>query len=176
MTAVSLLSWLGQIVGFVEAFVLAPPLLDPLWALPASVYAHIGVAHLLSNALVVVIAGGIVARSTTRTRFHVFFLTTGVAAGVVQVWIGSLVGPPPAVLGASGATFALVGYVLASNPASALLFDRIRIPLRAAVLIVSAVAVGLTLAFSAPGSALVAHLFGATLGLVTGRFRLLRVR
>lgn len=172
MTAVSALLWLGRFVGLVEAFVLAPPVLRPPWALPASVYAHVGVAHLLSNALVVALAGSVVSRSTTRIRFHAFFLTTGAAAGVGQVWVASLFGPPTAVLGASGATFALVGYVLASNPASGLVFDLL--PTRAAVLVAASVAVGLTLTFSAPGSALVAHLFGAALGLLAGRVGLLR--
>ncbi|SDM50849.1 Membrane associated serine protease, rhomboid family [Halogranum gelatinilyticum] len=175
MAVVSLLTWTAALVGLTGLFVLAPPVLSPPWALVTSVYAHAGPGHLVSNAVVVAVAGSLVAWSTTRLRFHAFFLTTGVLAGLAQVWLGGLFAPGVGVLGASGAAFALVGYVLAANPVSSTLLDRFRLPPRVTVLLVAVVAGGLTLLFSAPGSALVAHLTGAVLGLVAGRLRLLRV-
>lgn len=175
MLLVSLVGWAGTVVGLIGLFVLAPPVHTPPWSLLTSVYAHAGPGHLLSNALLVVIAGGLVARTTTRLRFHAFFLATGVLAGLTQVWLGGLLGRPVAVLGASGAAFALVGYLLASNPLSTGLLDRLGLSPRVVVVIVAAVAGGLTLAFSPVGSALVAHFTGAVLGLFAGRIRLLRV-
>ena len=176
MLVVSLLQWTSSLVGLVGLFVLAPPVLVPPWALVTSVYAHIGPMHLISNAIVIVIAGSFVAWSTTRLRFHLFFITTGVIAGVVQVWIGELLGKPVAVLGASGAALALVGYVITANPASIALFDSLRLPPRVVVVIAAAIAIGLTLTLSAPGSAYVAHFTGATLGLLAGRAHLLTPR
>lgn len=175
MLVVSLLTWAGTLVGLAGLFVLAPPVLSPPWGLLTSVYAHAGPGHLLANAVVVAVAGGLVARRTTRLRFHGFFLATGALAGVAQVWLGGLLGRPSAVLGASGAAFALVGYVLVANPASAALLDRVSVPPRVAAAVVAVAATGLTLAFSPAGSALVAHFVGTVLGLLAGRFRLLRV-
>jgi uncharacterized membrane protein YjjB (DUF3815 family) len=43
------------------------------------------------------------------------------------------------------------------------------------VVVVALAALVLTVLFSAPGSALVAHFAGAAMGLVAGRLRLLRV-
>ncbi|WP_089882784.1 rhomboid family intramembrane serine protease [Halogeometricum limi] len=176
MVAVSLLTWGASFVGLVGLFALAPPVLLPPWTLVTSVYAHAGPGHLLSNAVVVALAGTLVSLSTTRLRFHLFFVVTGALAGVAHVWATGLLGGPTAVLGASGAAFALVGYVLAANPASGMLFDTLRLPPRVLVVLVAAVALGLTLAFSAPGSALVAHFAGAVMGLLAGRLRLLGVR
>lgn len=174
MLVVSLATWAAALVGLTGLFVLAPPVFSPPWSLVTSVYAHIGPGHLLSNAVVVAVAGSLVAWSTTRVRFHAFFVTTGVLSGLAHVWLGSLVGPSVGVLGSSGAAFALVGYVIAANPVSSTVLDRLRLPPRVTVLLVATIAGGLTLLFSAPGSALVAHLTGAVLGLVAGRLRLLR--
>ncbi|MFC6993580.1 rhomboid family intramembrane serine protease [Haladaptatus sp. GCM10025707] len=175
MTVVTFLTWVSFFTGLGGLFVLAQPLLNPPWALVTSVYAHAGVGHLISNAVIVILAGSLVAWSTTRLRFHAFFVTTGALAGVAEVLISGLLGQPTAVLGASGAAFALVGYVLAANPASTVLFDRLNLPPRVLVVLVAAAGLVLTFLFSAPGSALIAHLTGAMLGLVAGRMRLLRV-
>ncbi|KTG26427.1 rhomboid family intramembrane serine protease, partial [Haloferax profundi] len=163
-------------VGFGRnLFILTAPLGAHPWTLVTSVYAHIGLGHLLSNAVVLVVAGGLVAMSTSWARFHLYFIVTGATAGAVQVFALSLFGFPIGVLGASGAVFALVGYVLTSNIASKILLDRLRVPLWAVVLMIVVIALVLTMQYSAPGSALMAHFTGATLGLVAGRFRLLHV-
>lgn len=173
MLVVSLLTWTSSLIGLVGMFVLAPPVLFPPWALVTSVYAHASLTHLLSNAIVVAVAGSFVAWSTTRLRFHAFFVTTGTLAGVAQVWAGELLGMPTAVLGASGAALALVGYLITANPASVALFDSLRLSPRIVALVAAVIAIGLTVTFSAPGSALVAHFTGATLGLLAGRTQLL---
>lgn len=174
MLVVSLFTWAASFVGLVGLFALAPPVLLPPWTLVTSVYAHAGPAHLLSNAVVVALAGSLVALSTTRLRFHLFFVVTGMLSGLAHVWITGLFGPSSGVLGASGAAFALVGYVISANPVSTSVLDRLRLPPRVLVVIAAVVAVGLTLLFSAPGSALIAHLTGASLGLLAGRVQLLR--
>ena len=182
MAVVSAAFWL---VGLVAAplarllFVLSPPAVAKPWTLGTSVYAHAGVGHLLANAVVVAVAGVPVAAGTTRARFHGFVLATGALAGLTQVWLGGLVAPAGVgVLGTSGAAFALVGYVAVANPAAAALgrvVDRIGVPSRVAALAVGLLAVFVTLAFSGPGSALVAHLVGLLLGAGAGRVRLLAV-
>lgn len=176
MVVVSVATWASAFAGFGrDLFVLTAPVGAHPWTLVTSVYAHVGPGHLVSNAVVLVVAGGLVATSTSWARFHVFFVVTGATAGAVQVVALSLFGLPIGVLGASGAVFALVGYVLTSNVLSKVIFDRLRVPWWAIVLALVAISLGLTMQYSAPGSALVAHFTGATLGLVAGRFRLLHV-
>ncbi|KAB1198079.1 MULTISPECIES: rhomboid family intramembrane serine protease [Haloferax] len=176
MVVVSVATWLSTFAGFGrDLFVLTAPLAAHPWTLVTSVYAHVGPGHLLSNAVVLVVAGGLVAMSTSWLRFHLFFVVTGATAGAVQVLALSLFGLPIGVLGASGAVFALVGYVLTSNILSKGIFDRLRVPSWAVLLALVVIALVLTMQYSAPGSALVAHFTGATVGLVAGRFRLLHV-
>ena len=175
MLLVSLFTWVGALLGLVGLFVLAEPVFSPPWGPLTSVYAHASPGHLVSNALVVAVAGSLLARATTRLRFHAFFIATGALAGLAQVSLGGLVGQEGAVLGASGAAFALVGYLLAANPASTALLARLRVPPRVLLVVVALLAAGLTLALSPVGSALVAHFTGAVLGLLAGRLRLLRV-
>lgn len=145
------------------------------WTLATSVYAHAGIGHLAANAVGIVLFGVLVARRTTRTRFHVFFLGTGALAGLAEVWISGLTGPSPAVLGASGAVFALLGYLLAGNLVSTWLLDRVAVSPRVQLLLGLVVAVGLTLATASPGVALIGHATGLLLGLVAGRLSVLDV-
>jgi membrane associated rhomboid family serine protease len=176
MVIVSVATWASAFAGFGrDLFVLTAPVGAHPWTLVTSVYAHIGPGHLLSNAIVLVVAGGLVAMSTSWARFHLYFIVTGATAGAIQVIALSLFGLPIGVLGASGAVFALVGYVLTSNIISKTVFDRVRVPLWAVLFVLVVIALVLTMQYSAPGSALVAHFTGATLGLVAGRFRLLHV-
>ncbi len=116
-------------------FVLAPPLTTNPWTIVTSVYAHSGLGHLVSNALALLVFGWPVARATTRWRFHAFFAITGAIAGVSQVALTGVFASmpfvpvaPTAVLGASGAVFALLGYLVASNRLSTGLASFIEVP------------------------------------------------
>jgi membrane associated rhomboid family serine protease len=156
-------------------FVLGPTFPVRPWSLVTSIYAHAGPAHLLSNALLLALVGLIVEQSTTRFRYHAFFITTGALAGVSEVVISGFVGQPTGVLGASGAIFALLGYLIAGNPVSSSMLDRLKLGRRAQLAIFAVLAVVVTLLTSAPGVALVAHFTGFLLGLLAGRIGLLAV-
>ncbi|PAU85438.1 rhomboid family intramembrane serine protease [Halorubrum salipaludis] len=178
--AVALLIGLAQlglsVVGLAGIFALSTPLSVAPWTVVTSVYAHGSIGHLLANALALLLVGPLVERRTTRLRFHAFVVGTGALAGVAQVTLGGLLGPSAAVLGLSGAVFALGSYLLAGNVASATLFDRLRLSSRTQILLFGVVAVVLTATTAAPGVALIAHAIGAFCGLVAGRTRLLDVR
>lgn len=145
------------------------------WTLLTSVYAHSGTGHLLANAAALVVVGPLVARRTTPARFHAYFLTTGAVAGLSEVVLGGIVGPPHAVVGASGAILALLGYLLSGNVLSARLLDRVRVSARVQVVGLAAVVGLLTLATSGPGSAVFGHAAGLACGLVAGRWGVLDV-
>ncbi|TKX52763.1 rhomboid family intramembrane serine protease [Halorubrum sp. SP3] len=162
-----------SLVGRFGLLALSTPLSVAPWTLITSVYAHGSVGHLVANALALLLVGPLVERRTTRPRFHAFVVATGALAGAAQVTVGSLLGPPAAVLGISGAVFALGGYLLAGNVVSATLFDRLRLSPRAQLLLFGLVAVVLTATTAAPGVALIAHATGAFCGLVAGRMGLL---
>ena len=165
-------------------FVLAPPLTTNPWTIVTSVYAHGGIGHLVSNSLALIVFGWPVARATTRLRFHTFFLVTGVIAGISQIvlsgvfegmpLVGGWVEQAP-VLGASGAVFALLGYLIASNRLSAGLASFIDVPQWFAVLVFVGLAIAVTLATGGPGIALFAHFTGFLVGLLSGRLRVLHV-
>jgi len=176
MIAATVVRWVAGPLG-AALFVLSPPVVLRPWTLLTSVYAHGGLWHLASNAVALLIVGSIVERRTTRARFHAFFLTVGAVSGLAQVTVGSLltlglVG----VLGASGAIFGCLGYLLAGNRLAGGLLARLPLSPRATAVVVVLAAGLLAFLGSPPGSALLAHFVGLLLGLVAGRLRLLDAR
>lgn len=174
---------IASLAGLVNAlFVLAPPLGENPWTVVTSVYAHADPSHLLSNAVALIVFGWPVARSTTRFRFHAFFLLCGALAGIVQVLatvflagLPFVAAEPTAVLGASGGVFGLLGYLLASNRLSSSIASTVSLPPLVSIGLFVAVAVVLTLASAAPGVALFAHFAGLLVGLVAGSLGALEV-
>lgn len=168
---------IATLVGLgIELFALSAPLTHRPWTVVTSVYAHGGVAHLVTNLVAILLFGAIVERRTTRWRFHAFVFGTGAVAGIAQVTVGSLLGPSPLVLGISGAVFALMGYALVSNPVADRLLGSIRMDPKTRIVLVILFAGVVTLASAGERVALIAHFTGFVLGLGAGRGHLLRVR
>jgi len=177
--AAEFVSALGNLVG--TLFVLSAPISENPWTVFTSVYAHGSPSHLLSNSVALVLFGWPVARATTPLRFHAFFAVTGAIAGVSQILVRNFlssfpllgVGSAPGVLGASGAVFALLGYLIASNRLSARVGRLVRLPGPVLFVLFVVVAGGLTLVTASPGVALIAHFPGLLVGLLAGRARIL---
>ena len=157
------------VIGLAGMFALSAPLSIAPWTIVTSVYAHGSVGHLLANAIALLLVGPLVERRTTRFRFHAFVVASGGLAGVAQVALGGIVGTSPAVLGISGAVFALGGYLLAGNAVTTTVFERLRLTPRTQFALFAGIAVVLTLVTAAPGVALIAHATGAFCGLIAGR-------
>lgn len=169
------LQTLGGTLGVgAGAFALALPFVERPWTVVTSVYAHDGLAHLLANAVALAVVGPPVARVTTPIRFHVFFAGSGSVAGIAQVLLTAPFGST-AVLGASGAIFALLGYALAGNRVSAAVLARLPVGRRGRLALFGVIAAGLTLATATPGVALIAHFVGFSIGAAAGRGRILHV-
>ena len=160
-------------VGRGGLVVLAPPLGTAPLTIFTSIYALASPGHRMANGVVLLVAGLVVERRTTWLRFHLYFVAVGALAGIAQVVLGGLIGPPNAVLGASGAVFGLVGYLLAGNTVSATLRDRIRLSPRVQVVLYAVAALAVTLATGRPGIALIAHFTGLFVGLLAGAVGLL---
>ena len=178
------LQFLTALAGLVSTlFVLSPPVTANPWTIVTSVYAHAGFTHLVSNALALVIFGWPIARATTRIRFHLFFLTAGSIAGVSQILLSASLASAPVVdaagtagvLGASGAVFALLGYLLASNRLSSSVAGVVGVPSWLKALLYLAIAIGLTVVTASPGAALIAHFIGLLVGLLAGKVSLLAI-
>jgi membrane associated rhomboid family serine protease len=164
-------------LGFVgvasTAFALASPIDARPWTLVTSVYAHSTVPHLVANCVALALVGLFLERRTSRLRFHAFFLFAGIVAGVAQVWVGLAFGNRVAVIGASGAIFALVGYLVAGNRVADSVLGNL-LGARAQFALALVVAGGLTFLTRGAGVALVAHFTGLLVGLAAGRTHLLR--
>lgn len=175
LCAVFPLQYLLSTVGGTTVFALSLPLGVAPWTLVTSVYAHAGIWHLVSNVAVLVPVGLLVERGTTPARYHAYFLASGVIAGVTQVVVVAPDGGA-AVIGASGAVFALVGYLVTGNRLSNRVLGRVAgeaVSEQVLTVALVAVAVVLAVAVSGPGTALVAHATGLTIGLLAGWRRLL---
>ncbi|MEF8841421.1 MAG: rhomboid family intramembrane serine protease [Haloarculaceae archaeon] len=176
LLCVFLVQTVGGLVGLGSAwFALALPLEARPWTVLLATYAHAGPFHLVANALGLLLIGPLVERGSSRARFHAFFAGSGAFAGLADVLVSGLTGPSPAVLGASGAVFALLGYALVDNRVVGRVFDRVEVDRSLALGLFVVVAAVLTVATAAPGLALVAHFTGLLVGLLAGRRRLLRV-
>lgn len=157
-----------------EVFALSVPLGEYPWTIVVSVYAHAGTDHLLMNLIALLVFGFIVERQSTRLRFHAFVLLSGAIAGIAEIMIGSMLGPSPLVLGISGAVFALMGYVLTSNPVADSVFGWLELETTQQLALMLVLAIAITWITRGERVALVAHFVGFLLGLVAGRQHLLR--
>ena len=157
-----------------ELFALSMPFASRPWTLITSIYAHGGVQHLIANIVALLLFGWIVERHSTRFRFHLFILLTGMISGIAEVLVGSMIGPSPLVVGISGAVFALMGYVVASNPVTVTILNRTDIDPKIQFGMMLLIALLITWVTRGERVALIAHFTGFMLGLMAGRLRLLR--
>ncbi len=178
--AIAILMFLVQLVlasiGYgVEMFALAAPLLDRPWTIITAVYAHGSLDHLIANLVGLVLFGLLVERRSTRGRFHAFVLLTGVIAALAQIVIATLLGSSAGVLGISGAVFALMGYLLTSNPVTESVIGWFQLNARAQLVLMFAMAIAITWVTWGEQVAVFGHFAGFSLGLLAGRMHVLRV-
>lgn len=153
------------------------------WALFTSMFVHAGVFHLAMNMIVLWLIGMVVERRLGRRKFMLLYLAAGLFAGIVTLAGAYLV--PAAVravipawplpgtpnVGASGAIFGLLGYLVVLNPKQEFLLLIPPVKMPAWVLAVVFVVFNLFLAF-VPGSRIAwwAHLGGMLVGALWARW------
>ncbi len=155
------------------------------WAIVTSMFVHGGLLHFGMNMLVLWFIGSLLERRIGRRRFVLLYLSAGLAAGVITLMgayllpsfvhavIPALPRPHVTNVGASGAIFGLLGYVVVANPQERfMLIFPVPIVMRAWVLAVLFVAFNLVLAFI-PGSRIAwwAHLGGMLVGALWARWQ-----
>lgn len=145
-----------------------------VWTWVTSIFAHGGFLHIIGNSFVVFFFGRLVEKRLGTRRYIAFFIGTGVVAGLGQVVAGLALGQTVAVLGASGAGLAILGFVTVLNPSlPVVLFP---IPLPVPVWVLTTFYAGFSLlsvtagGIGAGGVAQVTHLVGLAIGLAYGRY------
>jgi len=162
--------------AFAGLFTLRTPVTLQPWTLVTSVYAHFGLAHLVSNAVALLVFGLVFERMVKSWAYHAFFVVTGAVAGLANVWAASVLGSSVAVVGGSGSIFAVMGYVLAGNTFSQTVLGRLRLGTGVQIVVGLGLAALVTWVTASPGVALVSHFTGFLLGLGAGRLDLLPAR
>lgn len=172
--SILILVFIIQLTGVItnNLFTLTYPLLSNPVSLIVNVYSHIGLTHLTSNLIGLIIFGLIVETVTDWKRFHLFFITTGVISASTQVIYNSLIiGSNVGVIGASGAIFGLIGYVFTGNKITVSFMDSIGLIGKTTLIIISSVII--TLSTGGANVALVAHATGFIIGCITGYYQIL---
>lgn len=151
------------------AFVLDATNIQYVWTWFTSVFAHGGFFHFLMNAIVIFFFGPIVEKQLGVKKYIAFFLGAGAISGLAQVSVSAAMGGTAAVLGASGAGLAILGFVTLIIPNRTIYLMFV---LPAPIWAVTALFAGASvLGFisggaGAGGVAQVAHLAGLIIGLV----------
>ncbi|MFC6754982.1 rhomboid family intramembrane serine protease, partial [Halorubrum tibetense] len=159
-------------------FMLESTALWQVWTWVTAVFAHDpgGLFHIIANSIVLFFFGPLVERAVGSKKFVGFFLVAGMVAGLGHALVGLLTNAPVAVLGASGATFAILGVLTVWRPnLQILLFFIIPMKLKyltwgtAVVSLAFVLDPSLAVAAGLDRIAHLAHLLGFVVGLVFGR-------
>lgn len=94
----------------VEYWLLATADPSPGWILAA--FSHAGLAHLLTNTGLLIMFGATIERQLSSRQYLVFLLATGVFTTLAQVLEYNLNNVTGAIVGASGASFAVTAFTL----------------------------------------------------------------
>ena len=106
--------------AFASVFLLRSTHLAYVWTWVTSVFAHSPASflHIVGNSIVLYFFGPLVERYVGSKKFAALFVVSGALAGLGHVGSSLLLSPgvPTAVLGASGAVFAVLGVLTVLNP------------------------------------------------------------
>ncbi len=104
------------------------------WQLLTYMFVHSGVSHIFFNMLGLFFFGIQVERRVGSSEFLLFYLSTGVGAGLISLLIFWLTGTPTILLGASGAVFGVL-LAFATFFPTAMIYVFGIIPVRAPILV-----------------------------------------
>ncbi|MGM0590914.1 MAG: rhomboid family intramembrane serine protease [Halobacteriota archaeon] len=166
--------------AFQTVFVLQSNHVEYVWTWVTSVFSHSPVSffHIVGNSIVLYFFGPLVERYIGSRKFAILFVVSGALAGLAHVGAAMILAPGSytAVLGASGAVFAVLGVLTVLNPDLRIyLYFLIPIPLW---LFTLGFALLSTVFFLSPGTAATvgqgnvahfAHLVGLVIGLAYGQ-------
>ncbi len=142
-----------------------------LWTFITSMFMHAGILHLLVNMLSLVFVGSLVEKLIGKKRYLTFYLASGIFASVFFILVSYFTGQglESYAVGASGALFALIGFLMLITPNLPvyMMFIPIPIKMKYAATLMLAILWLISLAANIPiGNT--AHLGGLIAGLIYG--------
>lgn len=130
------------------------------WTLVTYIFMHGGILHLLYNMIALGLFGFILENIIGEKRFLYFYIISGIVSGLASLALY------PAVIGASGAVFGILGLLAVLRPTMTVYVSYLPMPMFVAVAIWAG---GNILGLFAPDEvAYAGHLAGLILGLVYG--------
>ncbi len=144
-----------------------------VWTWVTSVFAHspVMILHIVFNSIIIFFFGPLVERYVGSKNFALFFVISGAIAGLGFVGINIVQGSSVSLLGASGAAFALLGFITVLNPRlTVYLYFILPVPIWLLTLGLAAIdfiAIG---SGQATNVASEAHIIGLLIGLAYGAY------
>ena len=130
-----------------------------IWRFVTPVFTHAQLCHLVANLLSLTYLGSLVEKYLTKTEYLFIYLGTGIISEIATIIAYSLFKPEAVGIGASGAIYGLMGFIITTVVDDKK--DRFKVLI---VVIVSAIGVNLFI----PNVGNVAHFAGLISGLVFG--------
>lgn len=162
--------------AFVALFTLSTANPEYVWTWITSVFSHGGFYHIAANSIVLFFFGPLAERFMGSKKFLIFFVVSGAVAGLGHVATALALGDTVSVLGASGATFAILGVLTILRPNMEILLFFV-LPMKLKVLTYGIAAISILFVLSPEtaasagmaGIAHLAHLIGFAIGLAYGK-------
>ncbi len=147
--------------GLTENFLLMSSLvLQRPWTLITSMFIHSSFLHLLFNMFGLIIFGTILENSIGSKKFLLLYVVSGLIAGIISIFFY------PAVLGASGAIFGIIGTLAITHSKMTIWVYGMPMPMYAAAIVWAGVdVIGIVFPH---GVANLAHLTGLGVGIIYG--------
>ena len=130
-----------------------------IWRFVTSIFTHAQLYHLVANLLSLVYLGSLVEKYLTKTEYLFIYLGTGIISEIATTIAYSLFRPETIGLGASGAIYGLMGFIITT------IIDDKKDRLKVLIVVIIS-AIGVNLFISDVGN--VAHFAGLISGLVFG--------
>ncbi len=141
------------------------------WQLITYQFMHASFSHLFFNLFSLWMFGSEVEYHMGSKKFLVFFLLSGIGAGLIQLATTSIAGTFGATVGASGAVYGVLVAFAVLNPDRRVMIIPIPIPIKSKVMVSLMIAFDLILGLTDSGNvAHFAHLGGALTGFLIARF------
>jgi membrane associated rhomboid family serine protease len=142
-----------------------------IWQLITYQFMHANIGHIFFNLFSLWMFGSEVEEAWGAKKFTIFYLLSGVGAGLAQLFVSPLFGAIGPTVGASGAVYGIMLAFAMLNPDRSIMIFPIFIPIKAKYMIIGLIAFDLIVGLTDPSNvAHFAHLGGAAMGFLLFKF------
>ncbi len=170
IVAMIFINFLPQFNPFIDKYLVLYPFESPdfrVWQLVSYMFLHAGFSHLFFNMFALWMFGRQLEYDLGAGKFLLYYMVTGIGAGVLNLLVMSLTGDYGLTIGASGAVYGILLAFGVLHPNVPLYLFFIPVPIKAKWFVIGYGAIELILGFSANDNvAHFAHLGGMIFGLL----------